>query len=135
MKTKIGHLQINIDPKNLAFYQDLFKFLDWQVLYQDENMLGVGDENGCGLWFVKGLKEATNDYDGIGMNHLAIAAASQTQVDEAIAYLKEHAIESLFNTPCHRPEFSDGPDQTYYQVMFASPDHILFEVVYTGPLG
>ncbi len=36
-------------------------------------------------------------------------------------------------TPRHRPEFSQGPDQTYYQVMFESPDRVLFEVVYTGP--
>jgi hypothetical protein len=25
-----------------------------------------------------------------------------------------------------------SPDKTYYQVMFESPDRILFEVVYTG---
>ena len=67
------------------------------------------------------------------MNHLAIATEKQAEVDSVVAYLKEHAIEALFNTPCHRPEFSDGPDQTYYQVMFRSPDNILFEVVYTGP--
>jgi hypothetical protein len=30
----------------------------------------------------------------------------------------------------HRPEFAQGEDQTYYQVMFASPDRILLEVVY-----
>jgi hypothetical protein len=27
-----------------------------------------------------------------------------------------------------------GPGETYYQVMFTSPDGVLFEVVYTGPL-
>jgi catechol 2,3-dioxygenase-like lactoylglutathione lyase family enzyme len=133
MKTKLGHLQINIDPKNLAFYQDLFKFLDWQVLYQDQNMLGVGDANNCGLWFVQGLKQVSNDYDGIGMNHVAIATANQAEVDTVVAYLKEHGVETLFETPRHRPEFSDGAGQTYYQVMFRSPDNILFEVVYTGP--
>jgi catechol 2,3-dioxygenase-like lactoylglutathione lyase family enzyme len=132
MKTKIGHFQINIDPKNQAFYQDLLKFLEWQVLYQDEQILGVGDANQCGLWFVPGLKADANDYDGIGMNHLAISTEKQAEVDSVVAYLKEHNIEALFNTPCHRPEFSDGPDQTYYQVMFRSPDNILFEVVYTG---
>jgi hypothetical protein len=32
----------------------------------------------------------------------------------------------------HRPEFSMSTEETYYQVMFESPDRILFEVVYTG---
>jgi hypothetical protein len=47
-------------------------------------------------------------------------------------WLKESGIPHLFETPRHRPEFSEG-DNTYYQVMFESPDRILFEVVYTGP--
>jgi hypothetical protein len=50
-----------------------------------------------------------------------------------VVYLREHNVQPLFETPRHRPEFSAGPDQTYYQVMFESPDRILFEVVYTGP--
>ena len=135
MKTNLGHLQINVDPKNQAFYQELFKFLEWQVLYQDDEILGVGDANHCGLWFVKGLKADANDYDGIGMNHLAISVASQADVDAAVDYLKAHDVEALFDTPRHRAEFSEGPDETYYQVMFRSPDNILFEVVYTGPKG
>lgn len=133
MQANLGHLQINVDPKNQAFYQELFKFLEWQVLYQDENILGVGDENQCGLWFVEGLKQAANDYDGIGMNHLAISVKSQADVDAAADYLKAKGVEALFDTPRHRAEFSEGPDETYYQVMFRSPDNILFEVVYTGP--
>jgi catechol 2,3-dioxygenase-like lactoylglutathione lyase family enzyme len=135
MKANLGHLQINVDPRNQAFYSDLFKFLEWQVLYQDEQILGVGDAHQCGLWFVQGLKADANDYDGIGMNHLAVAVANQTDVDAVVDYLKAHDVEALFNTPCHRPEFSEGPDETYYQVMFRSPDNILFEVVYTGPKG
>jgi len=133
MKANLGHLQINVDPKNQAFYQELFKFLEWQVLYQDENILGVGNENQCGLWFVEGLKQAANDYDGTGMNHLAISVKSQADVDAAADYLKAKGVEALFDTPRHRAEFSEGPDETYYQVMFRSPDNILFEVVYTGP--
>ncbi len=134
MKSNLGHIQINIDPGHLEFYKKLFDFLGWSVLYQDDGMLGVGDEHGAGLWFVNGLKQVSNDYDGHGMNHLAIAVENQADVDKVVAYLKENKIEALFETPRHRPEFSDGPDQTYYQVMFTSPDCILLEVVYTGPL-
>ncbi len=133
MKTKIGHLEIHIDPRNQSFYQDLFTFLGWTLLMQDQDVLGVGDEHGCGLWFVPVRKEVVNDYDGIGTNHIAIAAGSQQDVDQTVAYLKDHGVPALFETPRHRPKFSAGLDQTYYQVMFASPDNLLFEVVYTGP--
>ncbi len=38
----------------------------------------------------------------------------------------------LFGTPKHRVEFADSPKETYYQIMFESPDKILFEIVYKG---
>ncbi len=133
MKSKLGHLQINIDSKNLPFYKDFFAFLNWDVLYSDENMLGIGDGNKVSLWFTAPLKDVKNDYDGIGMNHLAISVEKQAEVDQAVTYLKGKSISALFGTPCHRPEFSGSPQETYYQVMFESPDKILFEVVYTGP--
>ncbi len=67
------------------------------------------------------------------MNHLAIGAESQADVDAIAADLTERGVALLFETPRHRPEFAQSDAQTYYQVMFASPDRILFEVVYTGP--
>lgn len=132
MKSQLGHIQVNIDLKHLAFYKELFDFLGWSVLYQDEEILGLSGENKANLWFAKATKQANNDYDGIGMNHLAISVNSQGEVDEVVEYLKAHNIKALFDTPCHRPEFRDDPKETYYQVMFESPDRILFEVVYTG---
>ena len=61
----------------------------------------------------------------------------RSDVDAAVDYLRERGITPLFETPRHRPEIIEGtggPDgHTYYQVMFASPDNLLFEVVYTGP--
>jgi catechol 2,3-dioxygenase-like lactoylglutathione lyase family enzyme len=133
MKSQAGHLQININPSNLGFYKDLFTFLNWKTLYDDPTMLGVGDEHGVSLWFAGAMKDVKNDYDGPGTNHLAIAVAAQTDVDEAVDYLKAHQISALFETPRHRPEFCGDPASTYYQVMFESPDRILFEIVYTGP--
>ncbi|MDO9120413.1 MAG: hypothetical protein Q7U31_01420, partial [Anaerolineaceae bacterium] len=73
-----------------------------------------------------------NDYDGIGMNHLGVSVEKQSDVDETVEYLKAKGVTALFETPRHRSEFS-GEGSTYYQVMFESPDKILFEVVYTGP--
>jgi hypothetical protein len=110
----------------------MFDFLGWKTLYSDENMVGVGCEKDSSLWFCAGLKDLGNDYDGIGMNHLGISVEKQSDVDRMVDYLAQHNIKALFDTPRHRPEFSN-PDSTYYQVMFESPDKILFEVVYTGP--
>lgn len=95
-------------------------------------MLGVGCETGSSLWFCDPLKDLANDYDGIGMNHLGVSVEKQSDVDQAASFLSQHGIKTLFDTPRHRAEFS-GPKSTYYQVMFESPDRILFEVVYTGP--
>jgi predicted lactoylglutathione lyase len=61
-----------------------------------------------------------------------LAVDSQAAVDEMVNYLRKKGIPPLFNTPRHRPEFADSPNDTYYQVMFETPDRILFEVVYIG---
>lgn len=134
MQTTFSHLQLNVRPENLPFYRDLMAFMGWQTIVENEGMLGVGGRgSGGSLWFVGEAKDASNDYDGPGMNHLGIGAASLADVDAVVSYLTERGVERLFETPRHRPEFSQGEGQTYYQVMFESPDKILFEVVYTGP--
>ncbi|MCJ7624696.1 MAG: hypothetical protein MUO76_14435 [Anaerolineaceae bacterium] len=132
VKSTIGHLQFNIQRENIGFYKELFTFLGWSLWHEDENILGVGNEQGSSLWFVSPAKDAPYDYDGLGMNHLALAVESQDEVDQVVNYLKENDIEALFDTPRHRPEFSGGPEQTYYQVIFVSPDRIQLEAVYTG---
>ena len=133
MQTHLAHMQFNIDPANQQFYKDLMDFLGWQTLYADEGTLGVADRNGASLWFVGEARPVSNDYDGPGMNHLAIGTETQGDVDAVAAYLREWGVEHLFETPRHRPEFVGDESQTYYHVMFESPDRILLEAVYTGP--
>jgi len=133
IKSNMSHLQINIHPENLPFYKDLLGFLGWSVLYEDPGMVGIADERGVSAWFATQSKDVCNDYDAAGMNHLGISVKTQAEVDDVVAYLQQHGVKALFDTPRHRPEFSRGPDDTYYQVMFESPDRVLFEVVYTGP--
>ncbi len=133
MQTHLGHIQLNIQLANLPFYKDLLAFLGWQTLYENEEMLGVADTNGVSLWFVGQVNAASNDYDGPGVNHLAVGVTAQADVDAAAAYLTEHGIELRFETPRHRAEFAQGPEHTYYQVMFETPDRLLLEIVYTGP--
>ncbi len=133
MQTHFAHIQLNVRPGNIPFYRDLMAFLGWQTIYEAEGMLGVGGTNDESLWFVGAAKEVANDYDGPGMNHIGIGTRSQADVDSVTAFLRERDVEPLFETPRHRPEFAGSEDQTYYQVMFETPDRILVEVVYTGP--
>jgi catechol 2,3-dioxygenase-like lactoylglutathione lyase family enzyme len=134
IKTTFGHIVFHIDAINTPFYKDLFSFLGWAVWLDEPGMLGLGADNGASVWFGDRLKkEVNNDYDGIGMNHFAISANSQADVDAVVDYLKEKNVPALFETPRHRPEFCSSPENTYYQVMFESPDRVLFEVVYMGP--
>ncbi|MEO9253936.1 MAG: VOC family protein [Tepidiformaceae bacterium] len=133
MNSNLGHIVFSVAAANMAFYRELLGFLGWDSIYDSPEMLGVGNGGGVSLWFAPATKGTTNDYDGPGVNHVAIAAESVADVDASVAYLREHAVETLFGTPQHRPDFVTDENQTYYQVMFESPDRILFEVVYTGP--
>lgn len=134
MQTTVGHMQFNVQPANLAFYRGLMAALGWTPIYEADEMLGVLDAHGTSLWFAAQVKAGVAyDYDGPGLNHLAFAAQSQADVDTIAAYLAERGVAHLFETPRHRPEFAQDPAQTYYQVMFETPDRILVEVVYTGP--
>jgi catechol 2,3-dioxygenase-like lactoylglutathione lyase family enzyme len=133
MQTTVAHIQINVAQANLPFYRDLAAFLGLSTIYGDDTMLGVGVSNQASLWFVATTKDVRNDYDGPGMNHLGLGAASIADVDAVVKYLEGKGIARLFETPRHRAEFAGGDSNTYYQVMFESPDRVLFEVVYTGP--
>jgi catechol 2,3-dioxygenase-like lactoylglutathione lyase family enzyme len=116
----------------MGFYRDFFRWLEWDILRDQPSKFGAGDRNGAGVWVVCPAKEAHNDYDGAGMNHLAVIVDEQQDVDRTCAFLELHGIRPLFGTPRHRPEFCHTQNQTYYQVMFATPDGILFEVYYKG---
>jgi catechol 2,3-dioxygenase-like lactoylglutathione lyase family enzyme len=132
VQSGLSHIQFNVQAQNASFYKDLFTFLGWGIEYEDDGMVGLSGKNGESIWFIGGAKDVSNDYDGPGMNHLAIGAESQADVDAAAAHLTKAGVELLFETPRHRPEFS-GDDTTYYQIMFESPDRILLEFVYAGP--
>lgn len=132
VKSQFGHIQLHINPANLSFYSDLFTVLAWKVGAIENNTIDVADSNGTSLWFTPSPKQISNDYDGPGINHLAIHTATTADVDTVVSFLNERNIPALFGTPRHHPEYS-GENHTYYQVMFESPDKILLEVVYIGP--
>jgi len=101
----------------------------------ERRFVPAGAEPGGRILFI-GLNPsaAAADHDAPGLNHLAFAAASMRDVDALHGWLKQAGIAALYDTPKHRPEFASNDGDTYYQVMFASPDGILFEMVYIGPM-
>jgi catechol 2,3-dioxygenase-like lactoylglutathione lyase family enzyme len=133
MPAGLDHVVSHVDAANFGFYRDLLTYLGWHVIYEDARMLGLAGPNKISMWFAGAVKAGTNnDYDGAGVNHLAFQTASIAEVDAAATYLGEHGVAMLFETPRHRPEFA-GEGSTYYQIMFESPDRMLFEIVYMGP--
>ena len=132
MQSGLSHIQFNVRAENVPFYKDLFSFLGWGVEHDGSGVLGLAGKNGESIWFIGEAKDVSNDYDGPGMNHFAIGAESQADVDAAAEHLTGKGVEMLFETPRHREEFSGGGN-TYYQIMFESPDRLLLEFVYAGP--
>ena len=133
MKASLSHIQLNISHSNATFYKELFALLGWPTIYDQENMVAFGSFTDLSIWLLESQKPEENDYDKKGMNHLGLKVAKQSEVDEVVKFLEAKNIRALFETPRHRPEFSGSEQETYYQVMFSSPDNILFEVMYTGP--
>lgn len=129
---KLGHVQVNVKQENLPFYKALFTKLDWEPVLSADWAEAFKDRSDVSLWFIAGAKDVENDYDGPGVNHLALAAESTAAVDATAAWLATQGIACLFGTPCHRPDFAQSDEHTYYQVMFESPDGVLFEHVYIG---
>ncbi len=132
MKSFLHHIQLNINTENIAFYIKLMEKLGFEVLAKDEGYAGFHLDSKSSIWFMPKTTDSNNNYDGVGLNHTSFGASSVAEVDEIVSWLKDQNISLLFDTPRHRAEFAMSEDETYYQVMFESPDKLLFEVVYTG---
>lgn len=128
----LNHLQLNVSGDNLDYYRRLLTQLGFNVPETEGYVSGFGD--GVSLWFMPSEVAEKQDHDQRGVNHIAINADAVDDVDAAAAFLAELETEALFGTPQRRDDFIGGGETDYYQVMFRSPDGILFEVVYTGPL-
>jgi len=132
MKSFFYHIQLNVDFAHIGFYKELMTFLGWSVIFEEHNVVGYKSGINGDLWFIKNDSRKQSDRDGIGMNHISIRVDEMKDVDAVVNFLQEKSVTRLFETPRHRPEFS-SEGKTYYQVMFESPDKILFEVVFIGP--
>lgn len=132
MNSYFYHVQINVDfKKNYLFYKELMEFLGWKIIFATDDTAGYKSETNGDLWFVDSLKKKVGDYDEVGLSHIAIRVEQQSDVDDVNAFLNSKGIKTLFDTPRHRPEFS-SKKETYYQIIFESPDKIQIEIVYIG---
>ena len=132
MKSYFYHLQLNIDFANLNFYKSLFAFVGWKTIFEMEDTIGFKSDTSGDIWLVKTKGVKPQDRDNIGFNHVAIRVESVKEIDDINKFFHENKIQAMFETPRYRPEFVNNPQETYYQVMFESPDNILFEFVYIG---
>lgn len=130
MKSHFYHIQFNVKKENLPFYKEMMEFIGWSLIFEMDDMNGFKSETNGDLWFIASEAEQQN-YDNLGGNHYSLRFDEQTNIDTAKDFLESKGIKMLFDTPRHRPEFAK-PDETYYQIMFESPDKILFEFVYIG---
>lgn len=108
------------------------EYMGWKVIFEDKYGIGYRSATNGDMWFVKTGKNKIVDYDAKGVNHISFRVDKMTDVDKVKNHLGKNKVKMLFDTPRHRPEFSESKKETYYQIMFESPDKILFEVVYIG---
>jgi catechol 2,3-dioxygenase-like lactoylglutathione lyase family enzyme len=141
MRSHFYHLQVNVDySKNAAFYKELMTFLGWSVIFETdekvgkyEGMAGYTSGSNGDIWFVDSEDKELTNYDKIGVNHISLRVETQQDIDATIEFLKSKGIETLFDTPRHRPEFAAQESETNYQIIFETPDRIQVEIVYIGP--
>ena len=108
------------------------EFIGWNTIFEMDDVVGYRSGTNGDLWFVKSESKEIQDHDALGMNHISFRVSTISDVDEIHSFLEKKDIKMLFDTPKHRPEFASSQKETYYQIMFKSPDNILFEVVYIG---
>src|SRR3954451_21226511 len=70
MKSRVGHLQFNIDSANHGFYAELLGFLGWKVQYLEEGYAEFKNELGTSVDFASGANGHVNHHDGQGLSHL-----------------------------------------------------------------
>ena len=131
MKSFVYHIQINVADKNISFpfYKELLGYLDYEVMFEDEKVLGLGNSD-TDIWLVQtDTKFVGNKFHrkNTGVNHISFGLESKENVDKFVSeFLKPKGIKFLYETPKEFPEYGKG----YYAVYFEDPDRIKLEVAY-----
>ncbi len=131
MNAKITHTQINVSNFEISkkFYSEMFKVLGWEVLMEEETVIGW--TNGDFSFWMGGTEQKFkgNKFHrkNTGLNHIAFKVDSKQEVDEfSNKFLSDKKQIVLYDSPKEYPEYTEG----YYAVYFEDPDRIKLEIVY-----
>jgi len=79
VKTFLYHVQINVgDPRAIGFYRELFAFLDYRVVIETHDLLGVSNGT-TDFWMIAtppDRRAARFHRKNPGINHVCFACAS-----------------------------------------------------------
>lgn len=128
MSTKFSHLEINVSDyrESIRFYDLILRPLGWERLVCSKDCTAYSDG------FMKIIlspvnekfKEAGFHRKRIGLNHIALYAASKESIDRFYQdVMVKNNIPSLYQA---------GPegDDVYYSVLMEDPDRMKIEIVY-----
>jgi catechol 2,3-dioxygenase-like lactoylglutathione lyase family enzyme len=135
MQASLYHLQLNVnDPAaSLPFYRALFGYLEYRVLIESNDMLGVSNGT-TDFWIFAAAPErraAGFHRKNVGVNHLCFGLRARDDVDRFVReFMTPHAIAALYDSPREYPEYRPG----YYAVFFEDPDRLKIEVAHVPGL-
>jgi glyoxylase I family protein len=134
MTSRLYHLQINVSSGERAgaFYQDLFRFLDWRIIHDEDGVTAFSDGT-VNIWLIptEGSFAVRGFHrKGTGLNHLAFRVERREDVDRfRDEFLAPRGMATLYDTPREFPEYRPG----YYAIFFEDPDRLKLEVVHVPP--
>jgi len=130
VKTFLYHVQINVgDPQAIAFYRELFAFLDCRVVVEAHDLLGVSNGT-TDFWMIAtppDRRAARFHRKNPGINHLCFGVRERGDVDRFVAeFIRPRGVTALYESPRDYPEYRPG----YYAVFFEDPDRLKIEVAH-----
>jgi catechol 2,3-dioxygenase-like lactoylglutathione lyase family enzyme len=134
MKSRLYHVQINVGQGDgaLAFYRDLFRYLEWRPVY-DEGGIAAFSDGATDLWLIPTdtrFVDSGFHRKRTGLNHLAFRVDRREDVERfRDEFMAPRRIEALYDTPREFPEYAPG----YFAVFFEDPDRVKLEVAHVPP--
>ena len=130
MNAFVYHVQINVGaPGAIAFYRALFGFLDYRVMAETHDHLGVSNGT-TDFWMVATPAErrgARFHRKNSGLNHVCFGERERGDVDRFVDdFMRPRSIAPLYETPREFPEYRPG----YYAVFFEDLDRLKIEIAH-----
>lgn len=129
MNAFVYHVQINVGPEAILFYRALFGFLDYRVMVENDDVLGVSNGT-TDFWMIAtppGRRGARFHRKNTGLNHVCFGVRERSDVDRFVAeFMRPRSIAMLYDSPREFPEYRPG----YYAVFFEDPDRLKIEVAH-----